>query len=106
MGYHREKKLHILSPLIPALIMVAVLIVLSITVPRITSANIERERGLLENAIERSVVQCYALEGTYPPSIGYLEEHYGLQYDEDSFIVDYRYIGGNIRPNVTVLERK
>ena len=48
---------------------------------------------------------CYALEGFYPPDLEYLKEHYGLTYDESSFVVEYQPVAGNIRPDVTILEK-
>ena len=48
-------------------------------------------------------MQCYALEGTYPPNLQYLEEHYGLTYDKKRFYVDYLAIGSNFFPDVTVI---
>lgn len=57
----------------------------------------------LETAVRRSVVQCYAVEGTYPPSLDYLKEHYGLIYDADKFYIDYTPIGSNIMPDITIL---
>ena len=71
----------------------------------VSSTNIEREKEILENAIERSVTQCYALEGTYPANLSYLEENYGLLYNKEHFFVDYQYIGGNLRPDITIIER-
>lgn len=59
----------------------------------------------LETAVRRSVAQCYAVEGTYPPSLEYLEENYGLIYDTDSFYIDYTAIGSNIMPDITILPR-
>ena len=35
------------------------------------------DQETLKKAIARASVQCYAIEGRYPPSIEYLEEHYG-----------------------------
>lgn len=60
----------------------------------------------LEKAIRRSVVQCYAVEGTYPPSLDYLKEHYGIFYDSDLFFVDYTSIGSNIMPDITILPKE
>ena len=60
----------------------------------------------LERALTRSITQCYALEGTYPPDINYLTDHYGLTYDSDYYYIDYQYIGSNLRPDVTIIERK
>jgi hypothetical protein len=59
----------------------------------------------LETAVRRSVAQCYAVEGTYPPSLDYLKEHYGLIYDSESYYIDYTAIGSNIMPDVTILPR-
>ncbi len=67
------------------------------------ASNVSRERENLEQAINRCIVQCYALEGTYPPSLSYMKEHYGLTYDEDLFYVDYTSIGSNLWPDVTIL---
>ena len=60
-------------------------------------------REVLAQAVERGIVNCYALEGSYPPDIAYLEEHYGLTYDKTQFYVDYRPIGSNLRPDFAVL---
>lgn len=59
----------------------------------------------LETAVRRSVAQCYAVEGTYPPNLEYLEDHYGLLYDTDSFYIDYTAIGSNIMPDITILPK-
>lgn len=59
----------------------------------------------LETALHRSIAQCYAVEGSYPASLDYLKEHYGLNYDESKFLVDYESFGGNLMPEVTVLRK-
>lgn len=59
----------------------------------------------LETTVRRSVAQCYAVEGTYPPSLEYLEEHYGLIYDTNTFYIDYTAIGSNIMPDITILPK-
>jgi len=69
-------------------------------------SNLAHEKEILEKAINRSVTQCYALEGNYPASLTYLEDNYGLTYNEEHFFVDYRYIGGNLRPDITIIERE
>ena len=62
-----------------------------------------KQQESLENALSRDIVQCYAIEGRYPPSLEYMEEHYGLIYDKSVFFVDYQPIGSNLYPDVTVL---
>ncbi len=64
------------------------------------------EMRYIEQAIERAVIQCYAIEGSYPQNLAYIEENYGLVYDKERFFVDYRTIGSNLRPEIVVLERK
>lgn len=66
----------------------------------------EQERELLENAVNRSISHCYAIEGVYPESIDYLVENYGLVYDEDSFFVDYMPLGADILPDVTIIAKE
>lgn len=90
----------------PVLILVAVLIVFVWFSNSMVSNNTAREKEILENAIDRSITQCYALEGSYPSSFAYLEEHYGLIYNKEQFFVDYEYIGGNLRPSITIIERE
>ena len=51
------------------------------------------------------ITECYAMEGSYPPDVDYLVEHYGLTYDEDEYWIDYQYIGSNLRPDVTIIKR-
>ena len=44
------------------------------------SDRMEKEGAeTLRSAIARASVQCYAIEGRYPPSVAYLEENYGIK---------------------------
>ena len=62
-------------------------------------------RQQLETALRRAAVSCYASEGFYPPDVEYLQEHYGLQFDEEAYIVHYEWLAANWMPEITVLER-
>ena len=66
-----------------------------------------REAGVrqLETALRRAAVSCYAAEGFYPPDVAYLQEHYGLRFDEESYVVHYQWSASNWMPDITVLER-
>ena len=72
----------------------------------ISDTTKEHQQEALESALNRSIVSCYCVEGTYPPSLSYLSEHYGLTYDKDLFFVDYQAIGSNIFPDVTVIRKE
>ncbi len=102
--YAKKKKISI-TAYIPILLLVIVLAIFIGFSDSFSSSNIEHEREVLENALERSITQCYALEGTYPTDLAYLQENYGLTYNKDHFYIDYQYIGGNLRPDVTIIER-
>lgn len=65
-----------------------------------------REAGAqqLEEAVRRAAVSCYASEGFYPPSLAYLQEHYGIQVDEERYYVFYEIFAENLMPDITVVE--
>jgi len=56
--------------------------------------------------ILHSAVACYAAEGIYPPTLEYLEEHYGIQVDREQYTVMYEIFASNLMPDVTVLENE
>ena len=93
--------LRLISALLPFLI--AALFVVSIR--SFGTYTADKQLESLENALHRDIIQCYAIEGIYPPSLTYLEEHYGLTYDETRFFIDYHQVAGNLYPDVTILER-
>jgi hypothetical protein len=100
-----EEKPHIGAWLAPLLLLL-VLAAFSFAAGRISDSNRTQEKELLSRSLERSITQCYALEGSYPPSLDYLKEHYGLTYDSSHFFIDYQYIGSNLRPDTTIIERE
>lgn len=57
----------------------------------------------LRTGIRRASVQCYAIEGRYPPSVEYLEENYGIQIDTTRYSVFYDGFASNIMPDITVI---
>ncbi len=71
----------------------------------VSETTVDKQKESLTTALNRSITQCYAVEGTYPPSLSYIEEHYGLTYDHDKFFVDYQVYGANMYPTVTVISK-
>ena len=55
-----------------------------------------------KNAVMKSAVQCYAIEGQYPTGLSYLEENYGLTLNKEKYVYHYESIGANIVPIVDV----
>lgn len=62
-----------------------------------------REDEALRKAVARAAVQCYAIEGRYPPSVDYLEENYGIQIDRKKYNVFYDGFASNVMPEITII---
>ena len=59
----------------------------------------------IREAVQRSALQCYAVEGAYPPDLQYLEENYGLQVNTQDFYVTYDAFASNLPPTVRVTRK-
>ena len=59
----------------------------------------------IREAVQRSALQCYVVEGAYPPDLQYLEDHYGLQVNHENFYVTYEAFASNLPPTVRVTVR-
>lgn len=86
----------------------AVFMVLFVLIASLFSAGAggkvqEKQIEFLEQSVQRSAVQCYALEGRFPDHLNYLEENYGLIIDHDNYAVYYESMGGNLLPHVRVI---
>lgn len=94
----RRSKSKLLYLLFPVVLVAFYMMIMSVD-----KSTVDRQKESLQNALERDILHCYAVEGFYPPSLEYLEVHYGLNYDHSLFFVDYVPIGSNIRPDVTII---
>ena len=70
----------------------------------ISSTSSRDQKQVLTDAVNKDIIHCYAIEGYYPPSLSYIEDHYGLTYDKDRYLVDYVPVSDNIMPSVTIVE--
>lgn len=100
----REKR-HI-ARFVPLLLGIAAIAFLWISADHMSTENTAHEKEIVSTALTRSLTQCYALEGFYPPDLDYLCDHYGFTYNQNHFFIDYQYIGGNLRPDVTIIEKE
>ncbi len=94
--------LPILAPVLAAGILLYFLTALS----NLNQDHAMQDKQQLETALKRSAVACYAAEGIYPPDLQYLEDHYGIQINEDLYTVKYEVIASNLMPDITVLENQ
>lgn len=67
--------------------------------------NGARDLQVTQAAVQKAVVNCYAIEGVYPSDVKYLEDHYGLVINHEKYIVHYELIGSNVMPSVEVLKK-
>ena len=71
----------------------------------ITSKGSGQELKVVRDAVKNAALTCYAVEGTYPGELDYLEEHYNLSYNSDRYIVYYEAFASNLMPYIKVVER-
>jgi hypothetical protein len=58
---------------------------------------------LLKEGLQNAVVQCYVVEGSYPASLEYLQEHYGVAAQTPGYAVHYEVFAPNMPPDITVV---
>lgn len=104
--FYVAKKKPKLLHLFPPILFLAALLIFALCAGKLSDSNTNQEYHIVQNALERSITQCYAIEGTYPPNIEYLRDNYGFTYNTTHFYIDYQYIGGNLRPDVTIITKE
>ncbi len=96
------KKIFFSTTTLSLVLVGAIVFAANIGVRNISKDVIEQQQDLLLNAVTRSAVQCYAIEGVYPSNVDYLKENYHLVYDEEQYVVHYEFLGGNLLPQMSV----
>ena len=89
---------------VPLVMAVAVLL-LALGVSGLEQDYRAEGKRALEEAVRQTALACYAAEGVYPPDVAYMQEHYGLQYDESRYTVCYEVCASNWMPDITVLDK-
>ena len=84
------------------LLMMAAILFFTLFAVQFGERTTARDQETLKKAIARASVQCYAIEGRYPPSVEYLEENYGIAIDRERYHVFYEGFASNIMPDITV----
>ena len=95
------KKRHLAA----ALLLLLVVIAAAAALPAVRSHVREDGRAAIREAVLRSAVECYTVEGAYPESLEYLTENYGLTINRDAYMVIYEAFASNQLPEVQVLVR-
>ena len=104
MRRRRTGLLPLLRNLLLPVFAAAALLCFAVALNSLDRGHAEEDLRHLEEALRRGCVACYAAEGSYPPDLDYLKDHYGLQIDEDRYTVRYTAFAENLMPDITVLE--
>jgi len=88
------------------IIIIILLIIIFFSFQSVDKVSQKNDRGAaIEKVIMKAAVQCYALEGSYPPDVKYLRDNYGIIVDENQYFYFYETNGANIAPNIKVIKR-
>ena len=60
----------------------------------------------IRTAIQQCALQCYAVEGAYPPNLEYMQDNYGLRINTTDYYVTYDAFAQNQMPDVRVTMKK
>lgn len=93
----------VLSWVISILLSATLIIILLTGIARFSGQADQRGAETLSSSLYRACVQCYAIEGRYPPSVEYLEDNYGVQINRDCYHVFYKGFASNVMPEITVM---
>ena len=93
-----------LQALLLPVAVLAVLLFFGTALDNLSTGGKAESLNQLEAALRQGCVACYAAEGVYPPSLEYLQQHYGIQIDESTYVVYYDIFAENLMPDITVLE--
>lgn len=90
-----------------AIALAAVVIALAVATASWASQAMLREQGAasVRASILDAAQECRAIEGSYPSSLSYLEDHYGLVVNSDEYAITYESYAANVPPAVRVVPR-
>ena len=81
----------------------AMVFALVFALSQVDDRNESEQAKILQEAVLRATLTCYAIEGRYPPNVQYIEKNYGIVYDSDKFFVKLDSFAPNILPSIFVL---
>lgn len=101
----KRPNLNLISTLVVAAILALTALLAFLSINGFDRHAAGQTQGALEEAIRKAAVQCYAIEGSYPPDIDYLAEHYGIVLNKDAYFYEYQTIGSNVMPDIAVIRK-
>ena len=104
--YFLKKMSALARYLIMPVLMIAAVCILLISAGNVSEKQQAESLKQMEDTIHKAVLNCYAIEGSYPATIDYIEKYYGLQIDHDRYDVFYEIFAQNVMPEITVVEKE
>lgn len=89
--------------LLTALAFCVMVLAVVLALGEVDDRNVNEQVSTLKEAVLRSTLTCYAVEGRYPANVEYLEQNYNIAYDRERFIVILDGFAQNILPDIRVL---
>ena len=86
-------------------VMVVTMAVMFVALWGINADSGGKNTDAIVQVINKSLLQCYALEGSYPEDLNYLAANYGIIINDDLYYYHYEPYGANIFPIVKVLQK-
>ena len=88
------------------LALLVLLTALVLLLERFETRDLSQEStAAIREAVRRCALQCYAVEGVYPPDLQYMEDYYGLQVNTREYYITYDAFASNLPPTIYVTAR-
>ena len=103
---YSDKKMNRTGPILAAVLAFLILCVLLFFVLGSSGRDLDEDGEIaIRDAVRRHALQCYVVEGIYPPDLAYLEENYGLQVNTRDYYVVYETFASNVPPTIRVIKK-
>ena len=102
----KEIDLRAISVIALSLLVGFVMLYMIVSMVRFSDETTGQQTQSIVEIIQKAAVQCYALEGEYPPNVEYLRDNYGVIMDEGKYFYYYdAALGSSIMPDITVIAK-
>lgn len=95
----------VLSQWTSLIVMGGIVIILAVNIVNYDKKSDAVNATAIESIITKYAVQCYAMEGSYPPDLLYLTDNYGLIIDESRYLYSYEIFASNVLPAIKVVAK-
>ena len=103
---YSDRKTNRIAPILAIVLVFLLLCVLLFLVLGSSGKDLEEDGAMaIQDAVRRHALQCYVVEGVYPPDLTYLEENYGLQVNTRDYYVVYDAFASNVPPTIRVIKK-